>query len=374
MGIDPSTISSVPALPRLAAIIKRYEDLRHSGKVPESMKAKLRVPGDEYTLTEGPQGGWQFVPVVYDKHQVEGIDGWSNVWQTNNRFDRQPVRLRIEALMAAAPYDSPDGVPLADFTAPDDFPDRAAAPEVAADLQPVREPVKVGAASGRFTAISARSAARGAWAKREKRFSPPQNLSGQQALGLWVCGDGQGEVLNIQLRCPAHIVAGIGEHYIPIDFTGWRYFELIEPEGKRYADYVWPYGDPYSIYRESIDFRHVETLALWFNNLPPGKQATCYLSPIRALPLVKTKLINPALRIGEREIVFPVEIESGCYLEFDGASAGKLYGPQGELLREVASQGEVPVLEPGANEVRFRCDSPAGVRARARVTIISAGR
>ena len=71
-----------------------------------------------------------------------------------------------------------------------------------------------------------------------------------------------------------------------VDFTGWRYFELVEPESRRWALYAWPYGDPYSIYRESVNFSQVASLSIWFNNIPPGKAVTCYLSPIKAMPLL----------------------------------------------------------------------------------------
>ena len=60
MGILPENVTKFPALPRLANIIKRYENLRHSGKVSESIKAKLRAPGDEYTLEGDLQSGWRF--------------------------------------------------------------------------------------------------------------------------------------------------------------------------------------------------------------------------------------------------------------------------------------------------------------------------
>ena len=186
-------------------------------------------------------------------------------------------------------------------------------------------------------------------------------------------GDGQGEVLNFQLRNPEHISFGIGEHYVIVDFTGWRYFELIEPEGERYAHYSWPYGATYSIYFFSVDYGHLESLSVWYNNLPPGKQVTCYLSPVKALPLVKTTLSNPAITINNRTLIFPGQIESGCYLEFRSLSDCKLYGPEMELLSEVKPQGEVPVLEEGENEVSLTCDAPAGVSPRANVTVISQG-
>lgn len=275
--------------------------------------------------------------------------------------------------MAAAAYDSPGSVAVADFHAPNEFSDRAGQSNVSIELKPSHEVLKAGKASGCLTATSTHPAPTAAWAKVEKRFSPPLNLGAQQALGLWVHGDGQGQVLNVQLRSPSHIVAGIGDHYIPIDFTGWRYFELIEPEGARHAQYQWPYGDIYSIYRESVSFAHVESLSLWYNNLGPGKKATCYLSPIRAVPLAPTRLLRPSITVGGATLTLPVEMESGQYLELLGPSDCKLYGPQGQLLRDVKPEGEVPVLASGPNDVVFHCGTPANLRARAYVTVITQG-
>jgi hypothetical protein len=275
--------------------------------------------------------------------------------------------------MAAGPYDAPGNLALADFRQAGDFPVRGAQQGVTVELGPSQAQLKAGPSSGCFSAASARPAAAGAWAMAEKRFAPPLNLSGHQALGLWVYGDGQGEVLNVQLRSPHHLAGGIGDHYMRIDFTGWRYFELIEPEGARHADHAWPYGDVYSIYRESVQFGQVESLGLWYNHLPPGRKATCYLSPITALPVVPGKLLSPSITVGGATLAFPVEIESGSYLEFQSPSDCKLYGPQGQLLREVKPEGRPPVLEPGENQVEFRAKTAGGAAPRANVTVISRG-
>jgi hypothetical protein len=402
MGIDPYNISNIPALPGFAAIMKRYENLRHSNYFPESVKAKLRVPGDEFTLIQGSEGEWQLRPIQYAKHKVEGgfpplggqeggFNGWSNIWQTHNKFGKQPLQLRIEALMSAGPYDDPENMTLADFSDPEDFPDRATEAGITANLQSSKGQVKVVPVSGCYTASSKLENRRGMWAKVGKIFSPPLDLSRQQGMGVWVYGDGQEEVLNFQVRSPEHLVGGIGEHYVIVNFTGWRYFELIEPEGQRHADYSWPYGNIYSIYRESVNYSQVETLSLWYNNIPANKTVTCYLSPIRALPLIKAKLRHPAVTIGDKTIVFPVEIESGCYLEFHSMSDCKLYGTKGELICEVKLQGDVPLLEAGENQVKFTClpvfasstvyfvnhrctqtgDVPAELNARANVIVIS---
>ena len=395
MGIDPNKIHKIPAMSRLTKIIKQYETLRHKNVFPESVKARLREPGEEFTLIQRPGGTYLFRPVQYAKHKVEGIDGWSNIWKTHNTFGRQPVGLRIEALTAAGPYDAPGNVTLTDFSEASDFSDRAAADQVRADLQPSSDQVKIGSISGCYTATNQcpeRTAAdtrmtfsplehgvmtrtpNSAWAKMAKKFSPPLDLSLYQALGVWVYGDGKGEVLNFQVRSPEHVSTGIGEHYVIVDFEGWRYVELIEPEGRRYADYVWPYGaSAYHIYRECVQYDQVAFLGLWYNNLPPNEPVTCYLSPIRALPLLKATLRRPAVTIGGRKIVFPTEIESGCYLGFRSMLDCKLYGPQGELIREVTPEGDVPILEAGENTITFTCDVQGDVNARAYVTVITQG-
>ena len=373
MGINPSNVSNIPALPRLATIMRRYENLRHANYFTDAVKEKLRVPGDEYTLTQSPEGEWQFRAVQYDKHKVEGLDGWSNVWKATNKFGRQSMQLRIEALMSAKAYDTPGAVTVADFTDPKDFPSRSAARGIDANIEASMDHAKVGRVSGRYTAASKMTTRRRAWSRAGKKFSPPINLGGHQALGVWIHGDGLGEVLNFQLRHPTNIYRSICEHYAIIDFTGWRYFEFVEPEGRRYGDYSWPYGSIYSIYRAHLRYSQVETLSLWYNNLPPGRTVSCYLSPIRALPTVKAKLRKPTVTVRGRTIRFPVEIESGCRLEFRSPTDCKLYGPTGDRIADVKPEGDVPVLEPGENEIQFTCESDGAVSPRAYVSVIGEG-
>ena len=374
MGVNPGNISTVPAFQQLAPIFKQYEALRHAGHFPESVKARLREPGKEFTLGQNDDGAWQFRPVQYDKHKIQSSDPPSMTWTTQNGFAPQPLQLRIQALMAAAPYDAPEAVTVVDFSNPDAFSDQARAENVTADLASSADPVKAGAVSGRYTATSSRSDPNGAWAKVGTVFAPPLNVAERQALGLWVHGDGLGELLNVQLRSPEHTVhGGLGDHYVRVDFTGWRYFELIEPEGGRIEEHAWPYGGAYAVYRETVDYGQVDRLSLWYNDLPPGKDVACCLSPIKALPLVKGAVVNPRVTIGGKTLTFPTTLESGSYLEFRAGTGCKAYGPKGELLGELTPQGDVPTLEPGENTVELACDTSDDASARAYVTVITAG-
>ena len=371
MGIDPSSVRSTPALPRLADIIKRYEDLRHSGEVSEAVKERLRTPGEEFTLVGSLDKGWKFVPAQYEKHKVTGVDSPTAKWTVKNRFAGQPLRLRIEALLSAGPYDAENNIVLADFTAEGGFPKYSAAPGVTASLAPSDRQVKIGATSGLLTASHTQTGRANTWAFFEKTFEPVMNLSAHEAMGVWIHGDGSGAVLNFKIQSPSHISHADGDHYVIVNFTGWRYFELIEPEGDRHADYSWPYGGHYSTYRERVQYGNIERFSVWCNNLPPGKTMTCYLSPVKAVPVVETKLVNPSVRVGEKTITFPVEIKSGEYLELLAPDDCKLYGRGGELIREVEVEIPIPILANGENEIAFTCETANNVSARANVMIIT---
>jgi hypothetical protein len=410
--VTPEMYAREPWLSQLAPIIKRYESLRQQNYFPETVKRKLREPGAEFTLRQALDGAWEFLPRQYARHKVEAVDGVTNVWQARNAFARQPLKLRIQSLMSLRPYEAPENIVLAAMEQPDEFNDRkpteiilnsgktyaypAAAPGVTGGIEPSSDRVKAGRISGCWTARHAGStelvpasspddsyslfdhAERiyrprpGSWMRLGKTFAAPLNLAQHQGMGVWIYGDGQGEVMNFQLGT-AKPFEGHADHYVVVHFTGWRYFEFVEPESERFEDFSWPYGRCiYSQYRDTLDFKRVEWLHLWYNHVPVNQTVTCYLSPVKAIPVIRHKISRPSITVAGRTIVFPVDIESGGYLEFSGPDDCRLYGPKRELIREVKPEGELPILETGLNQLIFRCE-PAGVRSRANVTVITHG-
>jgi hypothetical protein len=97
------------------------------------------------------------------------------------------------------------------------------------------------------------------------------------------------------------------------------------------------------------------------------------LRPIKALPVVKVKLANPTVSVGDRKLVFPVALESGQYIEMESATDCKLYDERGALIQQVTPQGDVPRLASGDNALTFTCTPPEGHAARANVTVITLG-
>jgi len=186
MGVNPANYAANPTLQRLGAITRNYETLRHANYFPESVKARMRVPGEEFTLDHDAAGQWRLRPVKYDKHKVTGLSDGSAAWVVTNSFERQPLRLRLEVLMSAEPYSTSNAVMMAAFQDQSEFTAGKQAAGVAAVLVPTNGLVRVGKSSGWLTATNTRTTRGGTWAAFSKSFSPPLDLGGGS--GPWVCG------------------------------------------------------------------------------------------------------------------------------------------------------------------------------------------
>ena len=378
-GIEPTPRPANLRQPEYLEMIGRFERLRLARHFSEATLARLRTPRQDFHLIQAAGDQWQLAPRDYLAHKVTGQKDGSGAWTLTNRYASQPLRLRIEALYAALPYAAPEGVALATLAKPDELAARGAA-GVTASWAPAGETPAADASpalpsTGTCSAKSTLATRTGAWAAFARTFNPPLNLSKCGALGLWVRGDGKGELLNVQLTNPPQFWTTFDEHYLPIDFTGWRYVELFlrERDAESFVDYAWPYGGTSEVFRSPLIRDHVSGLTLWYNNLPPGDAAACQIGPIKALPAVKAKLGTPTLTLGDRKIVFPVTLESGQYIELDPDAGCRLFSEQGEVLQKVAPQGDAPAVATGENRIAFSCEPPQGLGARAKITVIVQG-
>jgi hypothetical protein len=362
-AVDQASLKAVPLFRQAVDILRTCEELRSAGSFDETVKTRLREPGKDFTLFRDAAGAWRFRPAHYSAHTAAVSEPWSLSWKATNPFRDQPVKIRIEALMSATSYDDPCNIVLLDLSDPN-APTPGCADGVTATV----------AADSLLATNSGKVAQNAAWARLERKFDSPLNLKNHQALGVWVEGDGLGEILAIRLDSPRHISFGaLADRYIPVDFTGKRFLTLVETESARWSDYIWNDGKwAYNAYRETIDFGAVESVGLLYNNLPQGKEVRCTIGPVKAMAMLPCTVKNPVLTVNGRTLSFPVEIASGGRLEFDGDRC-TLYGPKGETLAQTPVAGEVPLLLNGENQVRFSCDRVDGPSPRMKVTIVSHG-
>jgi hypothetical protein len=375
-GVDKKTLDETPLFRRITEIIKQYETLRHQNYFSDNVRAILRQPGREFTLFKEENGDWNFKPVMYRKHKVAGPDHPSSEWIVNNEFARQPVKLRIEPLMSVKSYNDPTSVVIADFSKNDEFVVEGKAGGVYGELKVSVEKVK-GERTALFSAVNKNSTQQeGMWIKMEKKFDPWLDLDKNQALGVWIKGDGNGQLLNLRIESPKQISHGArGDHFVKIDFKGWKYFELVEIESAEFSNYIWPDSGfyVYDSYRHTVQFKSVDKLQLWYNNIPMGRDVGCLISPVKALQMVPVLVENPSVTIGSEKILFQVKMEPGMYLEFKSASDCKLFGKKGEFIKDVSFEGTIPTIRDGENKISFNCKSEGGINPRVQVTVISEG-
>ena len=125
-----------------------------------------------------------------------------------------------------------------------------------------------------------------------RRYPTPLDLRRHRALGLWVNGDGQGEVLNVQLEVSPQSYL---HFYLPIDFSGWKYCELGEPEGDRVMDYF--ADEKFALHDLPLDRFIAVTLMIL--NPPAGKQVDLRLGRIEALQELGGELAEPTIQFGD---------------------------------------------------------------------------
>ncbi|NLT70530.1 MAG: hypothetical protein GXX91_07520 [Verrucomicrobiaceae bacterium] len=363
---------------RQITLLGWYERLRLARYFDDETIARIATPDEEFRLRQVPSGEWRFTPVSMSKHRLAPAAGESAELHLDNPHPEQPLSFRIEALQSAAPYDSPDGLPLA---GEDDFPafqTSTASPRVSLDLSETREDSRGGARHLRLRAENKGDSPVGAWARARLDFPGPayRNLEKNTAFGLWVKGDGSGALLNFQIGSPREHRLAFSDHYLRLDFTGWRYVEmhLRERDVERMHEHQWPYGSSYTIFRNPVNTRHVSHLSLYLNDLPPGETTDITIGPIIALPTRPLVLREASLTLGEKAFVLPFDLASGEYAEIEPDGTCSRYHENGDLLERVliADVSALPRLKPGANTLAFTSATEAPA-ARAEVTVQSFG-
>ena len=373
-GIDRETLRSTPLFRRAVDILRTCEDLRHANTLDGSARARLREPGSRFTLLKDAAGKAHFVRAQSQSQTVTPSEPWTLAWHITNSFGPQPLRLRIEALMSVAPTTDTNALLLADLTQANIEPWKATSPEgVTFGTAAATNQSSLGCL---VVATNAAKVARNAaWVRFERLFSPVLNLKERQGIGVEIEGDGSGALVAIRLESPRAIAYGaIADRYINVDFVGRRCFALVETESARWSDYVWnDEKSLYNAYRETIDFSAIESVSVWLQNLPPGRETRCRLGPVRALPLRTGLVKNPSISVGGRTIEFPIDLASGSWLECNGPADCTAYSARGELLGNVTPRGDWPTLQTGVARLQFSCESNAAPTPRARVTAFSNG-
>jgi hypothetical protein len=381
IGIDGSISieSSVDALEshpqgrQMLEMIGRYEQCRLARFFPARVREKLLEPRKDFKLVEDGQGGWALYRAAYEEPRfVDRLDGRQNVWTLVNE-QPVPCRLGVEITRSAkeapsADYDDPRGLTIESF---DDVAAYAASErnqygkfvegserQVTAGGV-VRTGVSLGLAAStdgaqvgpRCAVFTARNAGRPeGWGGIGRRFAAALDLSAYQALGLWIHGDGNGELIRVQLRD----TQGRHADWLPaMNYTGWRLHVLPMDRTTLF------------------DWSGVEYLLFYFNSIPAEATVEVRLDDLRALPVLLPvrPLRAPSLAIGEQRVTYDVTLQPRQGLTDEGPGGVKLWPGSMRPSVPVAVTGRPLELQPGPNSVTLSCDASQGVPAGVQVLV-----
>lgn len=343
-----SALETLGQSQQMMEMIGRWERCRRANYLPQRVKDKLLVPGDDFRLLDDGKGGWNLYRAVYEEPTVvDELDGKQNQWTMTSDLPGCTLGVDIvrgSRLVSQADYDAADALTIESFddaevyamSATNDF-ERfvQGANKVLSDTGPVSKgltqayalstaDVKVGGSCLVYSAQN--KAATTTWGGIGRRFEKPLDLGAAKAIALWMHGDSGGETIRIQFRDSA----GRNADFLPtINFTGWR----------KQAFPTAGFG--------AFDWSKVEYLLIYFNNVSPNTAVQVKLDDIRALPALaaKSEIEQLGLTINGKEIIFPRIPEPGQAITCEGP-AGNTFWPGG------MTKGQSMDLEARAFELR----------------------
>lgn len=363
-GIDVTFKTLGFAADRMLTILGWWEHARMARAFDGETIEKLKEVGSEWRLRQDAAGGeWKLRSVSSASHRIAGER--DSAW-TVTVAEGRPAGIRVEALYAVGKQKGETVL------------DAAVVPEMkVTTAKGVSAGVSVAnSAHGRAIRLSADNKSdspRGAWAIARQSYKTPYRTTGN-AFRAWVKGDGSGALLNMQLCNPREYGECFDEHYVRLDFNGWREIEFLarERDAEDFGKYVWPYGsDPYAVYRYALQTNRVSSVALALNEVPVGRTATVEVADFRTVSAVANELRDAVVTVGGRPCPVPFSLASGEFACLENG-AWTHYSEQGDPLACCRAAG-LPPLVAGANEMRFAATGRDGLPSRAEVTVFSLG-
>ena len=348
-------------------IFGKWERARYARAFRPELLKRMKTPGEDWRFRQDASGAWTVAPLECPKRRVSTRDYAD--WTVQMR-EAGPASLRVEALYAADRTAKPVRVL-----------DASHLPGMARSSQ---DGVKLTAGAGtdsehgetiRLTAENASVAANSAWAAVSRTFPEKRPASFAPVFSLWVKGDGSGATLNVQMRTGR----SRSEHYVKLDFTGWRKIELFlrERDSDKTEAFDWPYESPRRLNNPNLfmcpqDGGNVVAVSYYLNGIPKGKSVTVEIGPWDAYPQRRGVVTDATVVLNGTKLSVPFALAGGEFAELsDGAWTH--FAETGEPLERVAATVAATVVK-GVNTASYHGRSHGGGMGRAEVTIFHEGR
>ena len=355
---------------RMMTILGWYERARRVRAFAPGIRESFDNKGAEFRLRQdSASGAWHVAPVQSFHFRAKSPETAKRTF----RLDTTPSKsaLRVEALYVGAKPDGKNSLLLTEGATTTNMAKATASKDVTLVVE--ESGTDDGSRAFRLTASNRGATARGAWARATASFSPYRSPGNRWVLRFKVKGDGSGALLNVQIETPREYGKALSEHYVTLDFTGWREFEMPmrERDAERYPDYVWPYKGYAEVFHRIVNMNNVMAVNYYLNDIPAGGTAVAEVTDVTLVPQRQTKAVPHAVRVNGKSLEIPFAMYSGWFAELEDG-VWTLYSADGDPLERKVT-GDSIELAAGANEVAYGGRSIDGTRPCAEVTVFAVG-
>jgi hypothetical protein len=356
---------------RMMTVLGWYERARRARAFYPSVQKAFDRQGAEFRLRQDVvSGDWTVAGV--ESFSRRAVSPETGKFEIELKTAPEKVALRVEALYAADNLRS-NAVVLMEGVAAENLVTAVAGTNIR--IKAACASAEGGKRAFRLSAQNGSGKRSGAWARASAVFSPYRRIGDCRVMRFGVCGDGSGALLNVQPVSPPEYGRSLSEHYVKLDFTGWRRFEmpLRERDADRFADYEWPYTWYASVFHSVLKPHAVSELNFYLNDIPAGGKVDICVSDVEFVPQRPIKISRHGVKINDTIVPVPFAMESGQFAELEDGY-WILYSPDGDPLQRKCAKDPVSRLSAGKNNVVYRAETVDGTMPRAEVSVFAIGR
>lgn len=147
-----------------------------------------------------------------------------------------------------------------------------------------------------------------------------------RGIALDIEGDGSGALVLLQLHG-----RGVRDYVVKVDFKGLR--SVVIPHGEASwadGDWGWRFG------AKHFDYERVTGVSLGFGYIPARTNPRVRIASLRALTEAPSRLVNPVIRTGSGSLAVQGEVESGCYLRYEGGDVATVHDRNWKKLKTLS--------------------------------------
>jgi len=309
-----------------------YTKLRKSHYFTDEAIEKVKTIGGEWKIVEKKDGEYAFLQMYYNKQNLGNITSVGDFTLTgNNPFDAQSPFIRIESRYSTL-FENP--ITLASFN----------------------EEAPLGA-------------------KTVVKSCAVNMSENNMAIGVKVKGtgvDGDALLISVKGSSSSGVDSGRTDHFIDLNFEGWREFVLIDADNVDYdvSKYEF-YGietrwATYDTYRNIPPYGNITSVTVNANTTSATK---AQIGDIVAYTHVEAPVENPTVTIGSSSITFNCTVKGGEYIEYyPETGKATLFHNAEQTKEDIAVTGSVKVPK-GSFTATYSGTSKTNAPVRAKLVI-----